>query len=440
MTQQEEFKRIITTVLDEAKKQGANAAEAAVGEENGLSVSVRLGEVETLEYNRDKGLSITVYVGQSKGSASTSDFSSQAIIDSVGAACRIARYTAADEYSGLADKELMAADYPDLDLYHPWDISAEDAVELALECESAARNFDTRIINSEGATVSSHQAFRMYGNSHGFIGSYPTSRHSLSCSVIGEEGEGMERDYWYSVARDAKDLDSAAKVGEIAAERTISRLNPRRLSTREVPVIFSSDVASGLIGHFVGAIRGGSLYRKTTFLLDSLGTQVFPEWLSLNEQPHLVGALGSAPYDSEGVRTCARDLVKDGVVQGYVLDSYSARRLDMQSTGNAGGVHNLSVTHSGISKDELLQKMGTGLFVTELMGQGVNNVTGDYSRGAAGFWVEDGKIQYPVSEITIASNLKDMFMGITAIANDVDEQKNIRTGSILVNKMTVAGE
>ncbi|MDH5300231.1 MAG: metalloprotease PmbA [Gammaproteobacteria bacterium] len=437
--QKQEYSQLIQQVLDEAKHQGATAAEAAVGIETGLSASVRLGDVETLEYNHDKGLSVTVFVGQSKGSASTSDFSRQAIVDTVRAACSIARYTAADEFAGLADKALMAWDYPDLDLYHPWQVSSEQAIDLALECEATARDFDKRIINSEGATVSSHSAFRVYGNSHGFIGGYPTSRHSLSCSVIGEDNKGMERDYWYTMARNAADMESAANVGRITAERTIARLNPRSLSTRQVPVVFSAEMATGFFGHFISAIRGGSLYRRTSFLLDSKGKQIFPSWLQLAEQPLLKGAIGSAPYDGDGVRTQERDLVIDGVLQGYVLDAYAARRLGMQTTANAGGVHNLSVHTSDFGRDELLRRMGTGLLVTELMGQGVNNVTGDYSRGAAGFWVENGEIQYPVSEITIASNVKQMMLGIQAIANDINPHRNIRTGSILIDKMTVAG-
>lgn len=435
----QEYSQVIQQVLDEAKNQGATASEVALGIETGLSVSVRLGDVETLEYNHDKGMSVTVYVGQSKGSASTSDFNAQAITDTVRAACTIARFTAEDEYAGLADKELMAWDYPDLDLCHPWDISSEKAIELALACETTARDFDKRIKNSEGATVSSHSAFRIYGNSHGFIGGYPTSRHSLSCSVIGEGEKGMERDYWYSMARNAADLESAEHVGKVAAERTIARLNPRSLSTRQVPVMFSTEMAAGFFGHFLNAIRGSSLYRRTSFLVDSKGQQLFPDWFQMEEQPHLKGAMGSAPYDGDGVRTQPRSLIKDGVLQGYVLNAYSARRLGMQTTGNAGGVHNLIVETSDLSREELMKQMGTGLLVTELMGQGVNNVTGDYSRGAAGFWVENGEIQYPVSEITIASNLKEMMLGIQAVASDVNLQRNIRTGSVLIDKMTVAG-
>lgn len=427
-------------LLAEAKRRGASAAEADVSTTNGLSVSVRMGEVETIEYNQDRGLGITVYFGQRKGSASTSDFSPQAIRETVTAACGIAKYTAEDEYSGLADPELMAYGYADLDLYHPWSIDADQAIVLGQRCEAAARAVDPRITNSEGASVSTHEGLRLYGNSHGFIGAYPSTRHGLSCSVIAQEGEAMQRDYWYSSSRLSGELESAERVGQQAAERALRRLQGRQVATGKMPVLFAADVASGLLSHFLSAIRGESLYRRSTFLLDSLGTQVFPEFVRLTEQPHLKRALGSAPFDGEGVRTSAKDIVSDGVVRSYILSSYSARKLGMRTTGNSGGIHNLLISSTGKSFDELLATMGSGLLVTELMGQGVNQTTGDYSRGAAGFWVEGGVIQYPVEEITIAGNLREMYRGIRDIGNDVDLRRNVRTGSILLDEMMVAGE
>ncbi len=435
-----QLQELVHNILAEARMQGASAAEAGVSIETGLSVNVRLGEVETLEYNRDKGLGVTVYFGQRKGSANTSDFTPEAVRETVRAACGIAKYTAADEYSGLADAQLMAQDIPDLDLCHSWDINAEQAIELASECEGVARSLDSRITNSEGASVSSHQGYRVYGNSHGFIGAYPSTRHSLSCAVIGGEGEAMQRDYWFSVARNSAELDSATEVGRRAAERTLRRLNGRRLSTCQSPVIFSAEVATGLLSHFISAIRGGALYRKATFLLDHLGKPVFPAFVHIHEAPHIKKGLGSAPFDSEGVATRARDIVRDGVLQSYVLDSYAARKLGMQTTGNAGGVHNLIIDPGKLGLDDLLKHMNKGLLVTELMGMGINTVTGDYSRGAAGFWVENGEIQYPVEEITIAGNLRTIFMGIAEIGNDIEKRGSIRTGSILVKEMTIAGE
>jgi PmbA protein len=431
---------VVEMILSEAQRLGASAAEAGVSDESGLEVTVRMGEVETLEYHRDRGLGVTVYFGQRKASASTSDLSSAAIKSTVQAACDIARYTAEDDCAGLADKSLLATDIPDLDLFHPWDMDAERAIVIARECEDAARNFDKLITNTEGATVSSHSALRIYANSNGFVGGYPSSRHSMSCAVIGGAGEGMQRDYWYTVARDPSELQSARSVGERAAQRTIRRLNARRLSTRKAPVLFAADVAAGLLGHFVGAIRGGSLYRKASFLLDQLGKPVFAPHVHIHEQPHLHKALGSAPFDSEGVATQARDVVRDGILQGYVLDSYAARKLKMQTTGNAGGVHNLTLDSGGRDFDGLLADLGTGLLVTELMGHGVNNVTGDYSRGAAGFWVENGAIQYPVEEITIAGNLRDMYRNLVAVGTDIEIRGSIRTGSILLASMTIAGE
>ncbi|MFZ5593935.1 MAG: metalloprotease PmbA [Pseudomonadota bacterium] len=435
-----QLEALVHDILTEARNQGASAAEAGVSLETGLSVTVRLGEVETIEYNRDKGLGVTVYFGTRKGSASTSDFSPEAVRETVRAACGIARYTAEDEYAGLADAALMAREIPDLDLCHPWDISAEQAIELARQCEDAARGCDARITNSEGASLSSHQGYRVYGNSHGFIGAYPSTRHSLSCSVIGGEGEQMQRDYWFTVARASGDLEAAQQVGQRAAQRTLRRLDARRLPTCQSPVIFSAEIATSLLSHFTGAIRGGALYRKASFLLDHLGKQVFPVHVHIHEQPHLKKALASAPFDNEGVATGARDIVRAGVLQGYVLDSYAARKLGMQTTGNAGGVHNLIIDPGTLDLPGLLKRMNKGLLVTELMGMGVNTVTGDYSRGAAGFWVENGEIQYPVEEITIAGNLRDMFMRIAEVGNDIEVRGSIRTGSILIEEMTIAGE
>ena len=436
----EQLENVVAEILAEARVQGASAAEAAVSIESGLSVTARLGEVETVEHNHDKGLGVTVYVGQVKGSASTSDFADAAIKDTVAAACRIARYTAADEFAGLADAALMAQDIPDLDLTHPWDITAEQAIELALVCEAAARGFDKRISNSEGASVSSHQSFRVYGNSHGFVGAYGGTRHGLSCSVLAGQDEGMQRDYWYTSSRHADALESPEAVGRKAAERTIRRLGARRVKTCNVPVLFSAEIASGLIGSFLSAIRGGAQYRRSSFLLDALGEQVFPDFMQIDERPQLLRGNSSAPFDREGVATQDRAFIIDGRLQSYVLDSYSARRLGRQTTGNAGGVHNLFVSSGGSDLQGLCREMGTGLLVTEMMGQGANMVTGDYSRGAAGFWIENGVIQYPVEELTVAGNMKQMFKDIVAIGNDVDSRGNIHTGSILISNMTVAGE
>lgn len=434
-----ELESLVEQVLTEADRLGASAAEAGVSLEAGLSVTVRLGEIETLEYHRDRGVGVTVFFGQRKGSASTSDFAPHAVRETVRAACDIARYTSEDTCAGLADAALMARDVPDLDLCHPWDIDAERAIVIAQRCEAAARAADERITNTEGATISSHQGLRVYGNSHGFVGGYPSTRHSISCSVIAGRDDQMQRDYWYSVARRHEDLDDAELVGRIAAERTLRRLNGRKLGTRQVPVIFAAEIATGLFRSFTSAIRGSSLYRKSSFLLDHLGKQVFPAFMHIHEQPYLRGALGSAAFDSEGVATQTRDLISEGILQGYVLDSYSARKLGMQTTGNAGGVHNLTIDSGAQDFTALVREMGTGLLVTELMGQGVNMVTGDYSRGAAGFWVENGTLQYPVEEITIAGNLAEMFKGIVGIGRDIERRGSKQVGSILIDKMTVAG-
>jgi PmbA protein len=434
------LKQITQDILDQARQAGASACEAEVNQGFGQSVTVRMGEVETIEYNRDKGLGVTVYFGQKRGHASTSDFSAAAIKDTVAAAVTIARYTAEDEFAGLPEPHLLARDIPDLDLYHPWELSAEEAVDLARNCEAAALGLDERINNSEGGNVSTQESVFVYGNSLGFLGGYPASRQGISCAVIAESDAGMQRDYWYTAARAQADLERPEAVGRIAGERTLRRLNARKLKTCQVPVVFEAPIAAGLIASFVSAISGGNLYRKTSFLLDSLGQQVFSPLVQIRELAHLPKALASSPFDNEGVATRDRDVVKDGVVQGYFLSSYSARKLGMQSTGNAGGNHNLIVQSGELDLAGLLKQMGTGLLVTELLGQGTNPVTGDYSRGAAGFWVENGEIQYPVEEITVAGNLKDMFRQILAIGNDVLVRGSRQCGSILIERMTVAGE
>ncbi len=435
---------IARDMLAYAEQRGASAAAADVSEGFGQSVTVRHGEVETIEYNRDKGLAITVYIGRQRGNASTSDFSPQAVRDTVDAALSIARHTAQDDCAGLPDADLLARDWPDLDLYHPWELPVEAAIELARECEQAALDADARIVNSEGATVNVHEAQFVHANSLGFIGGYPTSRHSLSCAVIAGKDDALERDYWYSVARDASDLQDARQLGRIAAERTVRRLDARQLDTMQVPVLFEAPVASGLLGHFVGAVSGGSLYRKSSFLLDQLDKPVFAPHINLEDIPDIRKGLASSPFDDEGVRVQRRAIVEGGVLRGYFLGSYSARKLGMQSTGNSGGNHNLVLRASGGETGELdlaalLKRMGRGLLVTELLGQGVNHVTGDYSRGAAGFWVEGGEIQYAVQEITIAGNLKDMYRNIVAVGSDILVQGSRQCGSTLVEGMTIAG-
>lgn len=443
MQTQEEISRQKNTIhdlLQEAKKQGATAADAALSIDTGLSVNARLGDVETVEHHCSQGLGVTVYFGQQKGSASSTDLSAQSIKETVTAACTIARYASEDPYAGLPDAEMLATEFKDLDLYHPWGISAKDAIELAISCEDSARQYHADISNSEGASVDTYQGIRIFGNSLGFLHGYASTRHSISCSVIGERNGNMERDYWYSVARKADALESAELIGKKAAQRTIQRLGVRSLSTRKSPVMYSAEVASGLLSSFLGAISGSSLYRKSTFLLDSLDTQIFPDFINIYEQPHLPVALGSTCYDAEGVATKANKIVTDGILNTYLLSTYSARKLAMKSTGHAGGVHNLCINSGNQDLSQLLKTMDTGLLVTELMGQGVNPVTGDYSRGASGFWVEQGEIQYPVQEITIAGNLKDMYQQILAVGNDIDDRGNIRTGSIIIAEMAIAGK
>jgi PmbA protein len=436
-----DLESIIDRAVDAARARGASQAEAAVSQDTGLSVGVRLGEVETLEHQRDRSMGISVYFGQRKGSASTADFSLDAVRATVAKACSIARFTAEDAASGLADAALMAQAPQNLDLAHPWPLSADRAIEIAKCCEAAALSFDPRINNSEGASLGTHQGLHVYGNTHGFVGGYPTTSHTLSCVVLAGTGEAMQRDYWYSSARDWHELEAAEVIGREAARRTIARLEPRRLATRRAPVLFVPEIARGLIGHFVAAIRGSSQYRQSSFLLNAAGQQVFPGGFSIAERPHIPKAMGSAPFDDEGVATRDRELVVDGVLTGYILSSYSARKLGLQTTGNAGGAHNLLVAPNvagGMAA--VLARLGTGLLVTELMGQGVNMVTGDYSRGAAGFWVENGALQYPVAEITIAGNLRDMLKGITAVGDDLDARGGTRVGSILLQEMTIAGE
>lgn len=436
----DEIKQMSEDVLKIAKRLGASAAEAELSLSVGQSVSVRLGAVENIEYNRDKGMSVTVYFGQQKGHASTSDLSQQALHDTVVAACNIAKYTAQDAYCGLADAELMAKDIPDLDLNHPWNITVDEAVELAKTCEQAALDADKRITNSEGASVSNGHGFFSYSNSHGFTGGYASSRHGVSCSVIAESNQNMQRDYWYSTARDAADLQSAAEIGRIAGARTVRRLDAKKIKTCQVPVLFEAPLASGLISSLISAISGGNLYRKSSFLLDSLGKKIASPLLSIYEDPFIKKGLASSAFDNEGVATSARQLVDEGVLQGYILSSYSARKLGMKTTGNAGGNHNLLIKPGALNFEGLLQQMGTGLVVTELLGHGMNMVTGDYSRGAAGFWVENGVIVHAVEEITIASNMADMLNMIIGIGNDVLVQSSKQVGSILIERMTVAAD
>ena len=430
---------IAEDVLARCRKAGASQAEVGVNADRGINVNVRLGEVETLEHTRDRGVAVTVWFGQHKGSANTADLAPASIGATVEQACAIARYTEADPATGLADPARMAREFPDLDLWHPWALDAATAIELGIECEAAGRAADPRIGNSDGANVASGESLSVYANSHGFLGRERGTRHSISCSLIGEDAHGMQRDYWYSTARAAADLEPVQRIGRIAAERTVRRLGARQIGTRECPVLFVPEVARGLLGHLVGATSGGALYRRASFLLDHAGKAVLPSWMSLREEPLLRRGHGSGSFDAEGVATVASDLVRDGVLQRYVLGSYSARKLGLASTGNAGGIHNLVANANAGGFDALLAQMGAGLVVTELMGQGVNLVTGDYSRGATGFWVEQGAIAYPVEEITIAGNLRDMLLGIAAVGSDVDPRSHILCGSILVARMTVAG-
>ena len=429
----------VEAIIAEARRQGASACEVAVSVEQGLSTTVRQGEVETVEFNRDQGFGITLYVGQRKGSASTSASGEAAIRETVAAALAIAQHASEDDCAGLADAALMARELPELDLYHPWDLAPERAVELALSCEEAAFAHDPRISNADGTTLNTHLGCRVYGNSHGFVGGYASSRHSLSCVMIAEGDGQMQRDYWYDVNRQGELLADPQLIGRKAAERSVARLGARPVPTCEVPVLFAAELATGLFGSFLGAISGGNLYRHSSFLEGALGQQLFPEWLSLDERPHIPRAMASAAFDGDGLATYAKPFVAGGELVSYVLGTYSGRKLGMPSTANAGGVHNLFVTHGDEDQRALLRRMGRGLLVTELMGHGLNMVTGDYSRGAAGFWVENGEIQFPVQEVTIAGNLRDMFRQIVAIGSDLELRGNIRTGSVLIERMTVAG-
>lgn len=438
-SQEQTLRDAVSFAIETAQKAGATA-EVGVTKVSGLSVSTRLQEIENVEFTNDGALGISVYLGQQKGNASTSDLSEEAIKNTVEAALAIAKYTSPDDCTGLADKELIAFEAPDLELYHGARVDVEQATKLALEAEKSALEYDAKIVNSNGASFNSHTGVRVYGNTHGMLQSYLSSRYSLSCSVIGGELDQLENDYEYTVSREFDALSSADWVGQNCAKKVIARLNPQKLTTREVPVIFLNDVATGLISHLTGAISGGSLYRKSSFLLDHLGKQVLPDWFQISERPHLLKRLASTPFDSEGVRTQDLEIIQDGVLQTYLLTSYSGRKMGMQSTGHAGGIHNWLVKPNltgGLTA--LLRQMDTGLLVTDVMGQGVNIVTGDYSRGAAGFWVENGEIQYPVAEITIAGQLQDMLKNIVAVADDVEHRSNIQTGSILLDKMKISG-
>ena len=430
----------VERIIEEARRQGASASEVSVSMEQGLSTTVRQGEVETVEFNRDQGFGITLYVGQSKGSASTTGSGDEAIRETVAAALAIARHASEDEFAGLADAALMARELPDLDLYHPWNITPEQAIEQALSCEGAAFAVDQRIRNADGTSLNTHQGCRAYGNSNGFIGGYCSSRHSLSCVMIAESEGQMQRDYFYDVNRIGEALLGPQTIGRRAAERAVRRLGARPVPTCEVPVLFAPELATGLFGHFIAAISGGNLYRKASYLEDALGQTLFPEWLSLDERPHIPRALGSAGYDGDGLATYAKPFVENGRLLSYVLSTYSGRKLGMPSTANAGGVHNLFVSHGDEDQAALIRRMGRGLLVTELMGQGLNLVTGDYSRGAGGYWVENGEIQFPVQEVTIAGNLRDMFRQIVAVGCDVETRSNVRTGSVLIERMMVAGK
>jgi len=439
-TQEQELRQAVEFALNFAKKAGAEA-EVGVTKVAGLSVSSRLELVENIEFNNDGSLGISVYLGKRKGNASTSDLQSKSIQQAVESALAIAKHTSEDDCAGLADKELMAFDAPDLELYHQADLSVDQALALAIETENAALNADEQIVNSEGATFNSHSGVRMYGNTHGMLQSNLSSRYSLSCSVIAAHGEQLERDYEYTISREFDKLQAPQWVGQQAAFKAVDRLNPQKLKTCEVPVIYYNDVATGLIGHLAGAISGGALYRKSSFLLDHLGKQVLPDWFEISERPHLLRQLASTAFDSEGVRTQNREIIRDGVLQTYLMTSYSARKMGFKSTGHAGGIHNWLVKPNRTGGlDTLLKEMDTGLLLTEFLGSAINPVTGEYSRGAAGFWVEKGEIQYPVAEITVAGQLQEMFNQIIAVADDVEHRSNIQTGSILIEKMKISGE
>jgi len=430
---------IIIRVMDLARQAGATAAEASIGSSAGFSTTARHGQVETVEHQRDKGLSVTVFVGQKKGSASTTDFRDEAIAETVNAARTIANYASEDEYAGLIAPQYIASEVLQLDLCHPWDLSPETAIALAIECENKALNFDKRISNSEGATINTFSGSHYYGNTHGFTGGWDWSSHSIDCTVIVGQDSKMQRDGWYSRKRDYRELEDIHTIAETAAKRALMKLDSRKLSTLSVPVIFEAQVGDSLFSSLINAISGGSQYRKSTFLLDKVGEQIFPQHINIYERPHMKKGIGSSPFDNDGMATRERQIIADGVLQGYVLSGYSARKLGLEPTGNAGGVHNLIVEPGDQNLAALLRTMNRGLFITDLIGFGINQVTGDYSRGASGFWVENGEIQYPVEEITVAGNLVDMYRQIVAIGNDVDTRSNIQTGSVLIENMTVAG-
>lgn len=437
---QQELTVLVEKILSEADSQGSDQAEVSVSMEQGLGVSVRKGELENLEFNQDRGFGITLYFGKRKGSASTTDSSEAAIRETVAAAKGIAKHTEEDPYSGLADASLMPTTPVALDLYHPWDIEPEQVAAMAIECEAAGLAVDGKLTNSDGAQISSQQALRVYGNSNGFLGAYPSTRHSMSCVLIGEDNEGMQRDYWYTLSRRWQELEAAVDVGRKAGERTVERLSPQKAPTGKYPVMLAPNLAAGLIAHLNGAISGGAQYRQASFLLDAVDQQVLPDWLTLREDPVMPGGLASAYFDGDGVATRSNVFVENGRLASYILSTYSARKLGLQTTGNAGGVHNLHLDAPLVPHAELLAQMGTGLLITELMGQGVNGVTGDYSRGASGFWVENGEIAYPVAEFTLAGNLKDMLLNIVGLADDIDIRSSIRSPSMLLESMTVAGQ
>ncbi len=439
MAQRTRLEQAVSQALSIAQK-GCDSAEVAVSRTTGMSVSTRMGEVENVEFNSDGALGITVYHNQRKGSASSTDLSEEAIARTVQAAIDIAKYTSEDPCSGPADRDLLAFEAPDLQLFYPSEVSADQAIDYAANAEKAALSADPRITNTEGGSFNSHYGIRVFGNTLGMLQSYCSSRHSMSACVIAEENGDMERDYAYTIARKLDDLKSAQWVGEECARRTLSRLAPRKLATQKAPVIFAPEVATGLFGHLVGAISGTSVYRKSTFLLDSLGKQILPDWLTIRELPHVIGGLASTPFDSEGVRTEDRLIIENGVLNNWLMTTYAARKLGLKSTGHAGGIHNWHIADQGLGFDDMLREMGTGLVVTELMGQGVSGITGDYSRGASGFWVENGEIQYPVSEITIAGNLKDMWASIIATGDDIETRSNIQCGSVWLPEMSIAGQ
>lgn len=439
MAQRTRLEQAVSQALSIAQK-GCDSAEVAVSRTTGMSVSTRMGEVENVEFNSDGALGITVYHNQRKGSASSTDLSEEAIARTVQAAIDIAKYTSEDPCSGPADRDLLAFEAPDLQLFYPSEVSADQAIDYAANAEKAALSADPCITNTEGGSFNSHYGIRVFGNTLGMLQSYCSSRHSMSACVIAEENGDMERDYAYTIARKLDDLKSAQWVGEECARRTLSRLAPRKLATQKAPVIFAPEVATGLFGHLVGAISGTSVYRKSTFLLDSLGKQILPDWLTIRELPHVIGGLASTPFDSEGVRTEDRLIIENGVLNNWLMTTYAARKLGLKSTGHAGGIHNWHIAGQGLGFDDMLREMGTGLVVTELMGQGVSGITGDYSRGASGFWVENGEIQYPVSEITIAGNLKDMWANIIATGDDIETRSNIQCGSVWLPEMSIAGQ